>query len=209
MKTSFTILKSSRRFRAGFAGLALSVFAALGIAQNAYAAPTGQSNNQTSACRTSPAHSSPSPAQPDQVTVVNPVTVTGTVETLNDALKIPVHLMLASSIANDNFGGEFYKVPSGMRLTIESVSAQMIVPSGQKVVAELNFWGGNVIVLSENLALQPQGSFNGVDFLVMSQNLKIIVDSTTPRITYGIRRNANDSEINYRLVVTGYLEAAP
>ena len=221
--TSFLVMRSVCRFRAGLAGLALSAFAAFGNAQNAHAAPAGPSNNQTSACPTTPSHPSPPPAQPVQVTVVNPVAVTGTVdignkveisgrvETLNDALKTPVHFTVnqvydgGSSIR----AGEFYTVPVGMRLTIESVSVRILVPVGQKVFAALELGDGDVPIRNY-LALQPQGSFfNGSDDFILSQNLKLIADSSSPHISYRVFRNSIVGSISFEMTVNGYLEEVP
>jgi hypothetical protein len=167
-------------------------------------------------------YASPPPvtvAQPVDVKVVNPVTVTGkvdignkveisgTVETLNDALKIPFHLTVKQTNSSH---GTLYTVPVGMRLTIESVTSLIQVPNGQKALAILSPTSEQ----SENqrtldyLALQPQCSFGTYDLFVSSQNLRIIVDSTSPKLEYLIVQEG----IGYSYVVltiNGYLEAVP
>ena len=162
--------------------------------------------------------------QPVDVKVVNPVTVTGkidignkvevsgSVETLNDALKIPFHRtvrLVNAQVGLVPLSKDVYTVPAGMRLTIESVSARILVPTGQKVYTALGFFGENASDCENYLALQPQGVFGSFDVFVSSQNLKIILDSTSRFVTYEIHRNSDVGDITFSLTINGYLEEVP
>lgn len=178
----------------------------------------------TSACLvTTLTHANPPPvtvAQPVQVKVVDPVTVTGKVdvgnkveisgrvETINDALKIPFHLTVAKITDGEKIDDVFYTVPPGMRLTIESVSARVEIPTGQKVYAILGIFSEDGSSSANYLPFQLQGSF-GDDVFVSSQNLKIIVDPSSSKIVYKIIRNSIVGGIIFGLTVNGYLEALP
>lgn len=161
---------------------------------------------------------------PIRVKVVDPVTVTGKVdignkveisgrvETLNDALKTPVNFTVFQVYdgGSNIRAGEFYTVPVGMRLTIESVSVRILVPAGQKVFAAIELGDGHVPVRNY-LALQPQGGafFGDNDDFILSQNLKLIADSSTPHISYRIFRNSIVGSITFDMAVNGYLEDVP
>lgn len=144
-------------------------------------------------------------SEPAQVTVVNPVTVTGKVETINDALKTPFHFTVS------NRTGAIYTVPAGMRLTIESVSAYAAVAVGQKAVATLSVATSNTATpTSLNfLPLQSQGVYNDFDVFVSSLNLKIVVDSTAPQIAFDVYRTAETGFHAYVITLNGHLEQVP
>lgn len=159
--------------------------------------------------------------QPAQVTVVNPVTVkgnvdignkveiSGNVQTLNDALKIPFNQTVKGSIIGRFFVGDFYKVPVGMRLTIESVSAAIQLPPGQKAYGMLIFEGTTGEVWRDFVSFQSQGVFDGNETFVASQNLKIVVDSSAGDISYSVFRNSDTGGSSFTLTFHGYLEAVP
>src|SRR5688500_17336794 len=74
--------------------------------------------------------------QPVAVTVTGPVEVQGSVEVLNDALKVPYNRMFevtladGSSSSTSSVGG----LTAGKRLVIETIGVEVRVVPGQKVV---------------------------------------------------------------------------
>jgi hypothetical protein len=155
-------------------------------------------------------------SQPVEVEVVNPVEVHGTVEVLNDALKTPYYLQLASSFLGGSAGAEseLALIPDGKRFVVETVTAFARTPAGQYPSVSLTLLRVNGAPADAQqgdvqLLLEPQGVFDvGGDtvFWKGTYPLKMLVDSGRNGIRANVFRSASTDQGLFWVSLVGYLE---
>jgi len=148
-------------------------------------------------------------ANPSQVTVVNtPLPVSD----VNNPLRQPVQLY-SECQAQPNCGfNPFYTVPSGKLLVIETVTASMQVPSGQKALVTLFVQDPAVLhPASFFITLEPQGTFtigNAVDIFTGTHRVQIYAGAGQT-VSVGGQQNASTGFVDLRFSLSGYLVDCP
>lgn len=148
------------------------------------------------------------------VTVSGPVEVQGSVEVLNDALRIPYNKLISQPLPNGSaFAGyNFPAIPAGKRLVIETMAVIIAVPAGQSGYAEfsVNGQGPNGQAFGLPLSVSPQGTYGGESRFIGTHKVKIIID---PRVSFGLHisvsRTSNVGVGWYNVALNGYLEDLP
>src|SRR5687768_10344642 len=151
--------------------------------------------------------------QPVAVTVTGPVEVQGSVEVLNDALKVPYNRMFEVSLADgissrtSTVGG----LTAGKRLVIETIAVEVRGVPGQKVSVNV---GGTAVALTDRFFLpipvSDQGQFFTRQIFAGAQAVKIMID---PRkisgLVVALGRNASTGPAEATFTFCGYLEDLP
>jgi len=100
-------------------------------------------------------------------------------------------------------------LPSGKGFVIEHLSAQVVMPTGQKALLFVgaNKAGGFSVGFNHGFLLEPQGTINGLeDFLVASTPLHAFVDSSMSLAASLTRlASSNSGEGSVDVFVSGYL----
>jgi hypothetical protein len=151
--------------------------------------------------------------EPVAVTVTGPVEVHGSVEVLNDALKVPYNRVFEITLADGSSSTTFSPggLTAGKRLVIETIGVEVRGVPGQKVVVHV---GGNTVALADRFFLpipvSDHGQFFTRQIFAGAQAVKMIMD---PRVITGLNvslgRNASTGTAEARFTICGYLEDLP
>jgi len=110
---------------------------------------------------------------------------------------------------NANFTAPFFNfsidVPAGKRLTIESASARVVLPPGQRARAVVsgNFPTG---VGTQHLTLEFQGTFDGADVYTTTQPVRLYVSEIGG--SFSVVRNGTGT-VFAEVSFVGFLEDVP
>lgn len=97
-------------------------------------------------------------------------------------------------------------VPAGKQLVIETVTVQVFVPAGQKVLAKIGMVGGGNFA-EHKLMLTPQGSFNFdlEDYFAATESVRLYADQGSA-IAVNLTRSGSDVNLwGGSYTVSGYL----
>ena len=149
--------------------------------------------------------------EPVAVTVTGPVEVQGSVEVLNDALKVPYNRTFEITLG-DGISARTVTVgglTAGKRLVIQTIGVEVRCGPGQKVSAGV----GGTGALTDRFFLPIPVSDHGVivrQTFVGAQAVKVIID---PRIitglTVAVGRSASTGIADAFFTICGYLEDLP
>src|SRR5262249_32087797 len=127
----------------------------------------------------------------------------------------PAHHPFQFFATFSNTGGNFISsnqiaVPAHKRLVIETVTVQAVVPTGQKVLAQINMMGGGVFA-QHNIMLTPQGSFNFnlLDYFAATESVRLYADQGSA-VPFNVTRSSNDAQFwGGQYTVSGYFVDVP
>jgi hypothetical protein len=140
-------------------------------------------------------------------TIVNPATSPLLVRDI-DAGRSPYEIRLTMTIDDGSTQSQTgFDVPSGKRLVIEHVSARVQGPAGEKYYAQLqtHVYENNPTALVNNLVLNYQGTFSGVDLFTASDSLKTYAEYSVPQTLFIVTRTDAIGSSFAEADISGYL----
>lgn len=140
-------------------------------------------------------------------TIVNPSTNPLWVRDV-DSGRSPFEIRLTMTIDDGSTQSQTgFDVPNGKRLVIEHVSARVQGPSGEKYYAQLqtHVYENNATALVNNLVLNYQGTFSGIDLFTASDSMKTYAEYSVPQTLFIVTRTDAIGSSFAEADLSGYL----
>jgi hypothetical protein len=116
------------------------------------------------------------------------------------------------SIQGTDRAGDVLTVPQGFRLVIETFTAKVQVPVGERVLIEFTSTvtsNGTPLVSTTYIPVLPQGTFSGADIFVANQPMKIYVDPTGNTLSLLVFKTTSNGSAFADVSISGYLVPIP
>jgi hypothetical protein len=116
------------------------------------------------------------------------------------------------TIQNNDRAGDIRNVPLGFRLVVETFSANVQVPVGEKVQLEFTSTvtsNGTAVASDTAVPAFFQGTFGGVDFFFANQPMRIYVDPTGNTLSVSVRKTTANGTGFADITISGYLVPIP